>query len=443
MEFDKSTFRITQSGNTGKIALIIGVAGLLLSLLGFFVDKSQFLFSWLTSFTFWVSIGFGGLFFVLIHHMVGAMWSAPIRRISENVMATLPWMILFVIPIFIGMSDLYEWVDIGKEASHDVHTEISHDASQDSHDGHGAEVVEHHNDEMAHHGDKNSDEHHAHQAHVDLIKTKTGYLNVPFFIVRTLIYFGVWTLLAFVLWRKSIRQDFDGFHPDQLVGFRKASAPGLIGFAFTVTFAGFDWMMSLFPAWYSTIYGLYYFAGGLMSILAFLAIVTVSLKNSKVLDEVISAEHYHDIGKLMFAFMVVWAYFAFSQYLLIWYANIPEETIYYHQRWVGGWKFMSVFIVLGHFLIPFILLMSRHVKRNQNLLRAFAVWLLAMHWLDLYWNIMPVLHPTNAMPSWLDLTTMMGIGGIFVFLFWKRLTSHAVVALNDPKLEESINFKNI
>jgi hypothetical protein len=437
MQFDNTTYKFSDKGKTGTIALAIGVIGLVLSLVGFFVDRSQFMFSWLTSFAFWVSIGFGGLFFVMIHHITGAKWSVTARRMAENVMITLPWLILFVIPIFIGMGDLYEWVDIGKD-SHDSEVVMHADSGHEDHSNDHQEPAT-----MLHEEDHEVLDEHAHQAHVDLIASKSGYLNVPFFMVRTIMFFGVWTIFGVSLYRLSIKQDGPGFTIKDYKRFQKLSAPGIIAFAFSVTFAGFDWMMSLFPAWYSTIYGLYFFAGGLFAIMAFLIVVFISLRRQGILEKEITVEHYHDLGKLMFAFMIVWAYFAFSQYLLIWYANIPEETIYYHLRWQGGWKTVSIILPLFHFLIPFILLMSRHVKRNFTALRLFAIFLLIMHWVDLYWNIMPVHSPLSAMPSWLDLTTMMGIGGIFVYIFWRNFTNHAAVAINDPRLMESIKFENM
>ncbi len=452
MQFNSKTYTFSDRGRFGQIVLIIGMIGLIASVIGMFLDRDQFFQSWLTSFTYWVSIGFGALLFVMLHHMVGAVWSIVIRRLMEAVMMALPYMIIFAIPVLIGIPSLYEWANLDSHG--DEHTQVV--AHTEEHgetephaetvlheeDHHGEAVTEEHHSEMEHdesgiHGEN----HHAHQAHVDLIRSKQGYLNTPFFIIRTIVYFAVWTLLALLLWRTSIGQDFNGYDPAQQTSFRKISAPGIIVYALTVTFAGFDWLMSLMPAWYSTIYGLYYFAGGLMSIMAFTAVVTVTLNRNKVLDTVISKEHYHDIGKLLFAFMIVWAYFAFSQYLLIWYANIPEETIYYRDRWVGSWKIVSVLIPIAHFVIPFILVMSRHIKRNPKLLRFWAIWLLVMHWVDLYWNVMPVFHATSAMPSWMDLATMMGIGGFFLFFFWKNFTQHPAVPVHDPRLQESITFR--
>ncbi|MDP8208531.1 MAG: hypothetical protein P9L92_17835 [Candidatus Electryonea clarkiae] len=447
MQFDNTKYEFTDRGKAGTIALVVGVIGLVLSAVGFFVDRSQFMFSWLTSFAFWVSIGFGGLFFVMLHHITNAKWSVTARRMAENIMVTLPWLLIFAIPVFIGMGDLYEWVEIGKahhgekQAIHLDLIETAH-ASEDTNHGNTLSEETHDSHSEANSGHVEHDDH-AHQAHIDLVASKSGFLNVPFFVIRTLIYFAVWTIFAFALYRLSIKQDKPGFTLNDWKRFKVLSAPGIIAFAFTVTFAAFDWLMSLFPAWYSTIYGLYYFAGGLVGIMAFMIVVFVGLRKRGILEKEITIEHYHDLGKLLFAFMIVWAYFSFSQYLLIWYANIPEETIYYHNRWTGSWKAMTLIIVFGHFVIPFVLLMSRHVKRSFDALRFFAIWLLVMHWLDLYWNVMPVLHPESALPSWLDLTTMMGIGGIFLFIFWRNFTKHAVLAFNDPKLDESIEFQNI
>ncbi|HEX03840.1 MAG TPA: hypothetical protein ENH10_01595, partial [Bacteroidetes bacterium] len=350
MQIDKTTYEFTDKGKTGTIALVVGVVGLILSAIGFFLYPRQFMFSWLTSFTFWASIGFGGLFFVMIHHLTNAKWSVTARRMAENVMITLPWMVLFAIPIFLGMGDLYEWVEIGQlndGGSHQADLEIV-DA------GHDAQSIDTHESAIEATDDSHAEnDAYAHQAHVDLIASKSGFLNVPFFIIRTLIYFLVWTIISFGLYRLSIKQDISGVASGDAKRFQVLSAPGIIAFALTVTFAGFDWLMSLYPAWYSTIYGLYYFSGGLVGIMAFMIVVLVGLRYHGVLDKEITVEHYHDLSKLLFAFMTVWAYFAFSQYLLIWYANIPEETVYYHDRWKGSWKAVSLIIVLGHFTIPF------------------------------------------------------------------------------------------
>ncbi len=466
MRFDAEKKTFEDPGKFGKIALIVGIVGVVVSLAGLFINREQFFFSWLVSFAFWMSLGLGALFFVMIHHITGAVWSVVVRRIAESVMMTLPVMAIFVIPVFIGMSDLYEWKRIicdGHATAQDhvervsfipaAHAETGADAhTVDAGKSHHAEVdpnPEAHGMDAAHGGDHETmaahgegHDDHGHAAHMALIREKAGYLNTPFFIARTVIYFIAWSLLGFMLWKTSVRQDSEGFDPAQKKRFRTISAPGIIVFAMTTTFAAFDWLMSLMPAWYSTIYGLYYFAGGIMGIMALLSIITVLLNKKGVLKETITVEHFHDMGKLLFAFMVVWGYFAFSQYLLIWYANIPEETVFYHQRWVGDWKAVSVVLAVLGFVVPFILVMSRSAKRNIGILMFWGFYLLVFHWVDLYWNVMPIHKPESAVPSWLDLTTMVGIGGVFLWAFWSRFTKQAAIPVNDPKLPNSAEFIN-
>jgi hypothetical protein len=220
------------------------------------------------------------------------------------------------------------------------------------------------------------------------------------------------------------------------------SGAGLILFAITITFAAFDWMMSLDAHWYSTIYGAYFFAGSSMAMMAFALIIVIYLRRKKVLHETITIEHDHDIAKLAFAFIVFWAYMAFSQYMLIWYANIPEETIWYEHRWIGSWKTVSIVLMLGHFVIPFMILITRGAKRMPGLMLVGGFWLLAMHYIDIYWNVMPTFAHHGAHFSWMDLSTMVGIGGIFVWYFWRVFTAKALLPVNDPRLEASIEFVN-
>ena len=216
----------------------------------------------------------------------------------------------------------------------------------------------------------------------------------------------------------------------------------MILFAISVSFAGFDWLMSLDPLWYSTIYGVYFFSGGIVATMAFTALFATRFKATGIYNGILSPEHNHAIGKLLFGFIIFWAYMAFSQYLLIWYANIPEETIWYHQRWVGGWKSVTILIAVAHFLLPFVFLMSRTAKRSGKSLGFWAVWMLAMHWIDLYWNIQPQLYPGGARISWMDFAAMAALGGVFFYFFWKRFGAHAIVPVNEPKLGESIRFVN-
>jgi hypothetical protein len=327
---------------------------------------------------------------VLLHHLVGAVWSIVLRRIVESVMAVLPLMIIFFIPVALGIFDLYHW---------------SH---QDA------------------------------VAHDELLQKKVGYLNIPFFYIRAVGYFILWFLLSRSLYKTSLAQD-QKFDAEQIKKFRSTSAPGILLFAITATFASFDWLMSLDPHWYSTIFGVYFFAGSIVALITFITVIAIRLRMQGFLKDVITVEHYHDLGKLTFAFMILWAYMAFSQYFLIWYGNIPEETAWFHHRWDGGWKAVTLLLVLGHFTIPFILLISRASKRNVTFLGIICFWLLFMHWVDLYWIVMPNFHHQFAV-SWMDLTTMIGVGGFFLWMFCLKFTTHPIIPVNDPKLQESINL---
>jgi hypothetical protein len=263
-------------------------------------------------------------------------------------------------------------------------------------------------------------------------------LNFTFFLIRTIIYFLVWITLAYLLNKVSLRQN-TAYSPEQTRRMRIISAPGMILFAFSITFASFDWLMSLDAHWYSTIFGLYVFSGSFLSMLALITFIIIRLQSNNVLTECITKEHYHDLGKLMFAFTVFWGYMAFSQYFLIWYGNIPEETIWFLHRWGDGWEIISLIIVFGHFAIPFFILFPQVTKRNKTIMTIMTIWLLLMHWVDIYWIVMPSLHHGLHL-SWIDLAPFIGIGGIFMYIFWKRFVSQPLVPVNDPKLQQSIDL---
>lgn len=393
MKFDTSTYRMTDPGKLGTIALVIGVIALAASAAGYAIDSKQFFASYLTSFVFWVSIGLGGLFFTMVHHMVGANWSVVIRRILESTGYALPLMFVFFIPLIFGLNELYRW---------SIEEQVATD---------------------------------------HLLQHKEPYLNTPFFIIRNVIYFAVWSFLAHRLYRLSVKQD-DQSTPEITSSFKKASAPGLILFAVTITLASFDWMMSLDAHWFSTIYGAYFFSGSAMAMMAFAQIFVVHMRRNKILNDTITVEHDHDIAKLAFAFIVFWAYMAFSQYMLIWYANIPEETIWYEHRWIGSWKTVSLVLIIGHFVVPFLILITRQAKRMPALMYLGGFWLLIMHYIDIYWNVMPNFAHHGAHFSWMDVSTLVGIGGVFVWYFWKIYTAKALVPVNDPRLDASIEFVN-
>ena len=396
MKFDKETFRLEDAGGLKKFALIFGLVGLIGCVVGFMTQREYFYQSYLTAYVFWITIGLGALFFILVHHLVDATWSVVLRRLAESIMITLPMMVIFFIPIAFGLHDLYHWS---------------------------------HSDAVAH--DK-------------LLQGKAPYLNQTFFLIRTGVYFLIWFLLARGLYKASLKQD-DQHNDDIILKLRRISGPGMLLFALTLTFAAFDWLMSLDPHWYSTIFGVYIFAGSFLSILSFMTLVVAFMRHFGVLREEITIEHFHDLGKLIFAFTIFWSYIAFSQYFLIWYANIPEETIWFLHRWEGNWKYVSLVIVFGHFVIPFLLLLSREPKRSVPAMTVMSIWMLVIHWVDLYWIIWPNFQHEFHL-EFFDIlmcaAAFVGIGGIFVFSFWSKFSSHPIVPLNDPKLQKSIEFVN-
>jgi hypothetical protein len=351
----------------------------------------QFFFSYLVAFLYFLSLALGGTLFVLIHYAAKAGWSVVVRRLSENVMGTLCIFAVLFIPIVIGMDTIFHhW---------------THPGADDP-----------------------------------ILAGKAGYLNSTFFIVRAVIYFAIWTFVSWWFLNKSVGQDTSG---DQSVTrtMQKRSAPAIAAIAVSLSFASFDWIMSLDPHWYSTMFGVYYFAGCLVGIFSLLTLLGMALQRTGILEKEITTEHYHDLGKYMFAFLVFWSYIAFSQYMLIWYANIPEETLWIKHRTTGGWELVAYALMIGHFAIPFFFLLPRTIKRNRALLRLGAIWLLLMHFVDLYWLVMPTLHP-ELHPSLIDLTTMIGVGGFFFAAFGWLARKHAIIPTKDPRLQESLAFEN-
>jgi hypothetical protein len=357
-------------------------------------NPKQFFFSWLVSFLFFLSLALGALFFVLIQYAAQGGWGIVLRRIGETSFATLPVMAALFVPLLFGLHDLYEW---------------SH-----------ADAVE----------------------HDALLRWKAPYLNVPFFLIRAALFFGIWSVIALFYYRGSRGQDATG-DPAVSARLRRLAGPAIIVLALTQTFASIDWIMSLTPHWYSTMFGVYFFAGSFLGFIALLCVVAPAMQRAGLLDTVISAEHLQDIGKLLFAFTAFWAYIAFSQFFLIWYANLPEETIWYKARLEGSWETVSLFIMAGHFGAPFFYLMGRAVKRRGSTLAVGGTWLLAMHFVDLYWQVMPTLHPEGLRPSPLDVAAFVTIGGCFVTAASWLMRRQALVPLRDPRLAESLAFENV
>jgi hypothetical protein len=378
-----------------RMPLVALAVGGLATLASFALGGSgrQLWFSWLVAFVFCLTLALGALFFVLVHFATKAGWGVAVRRLAEGVAGTLPVLAVLFVPVLLGLHELYHWSD--------------------------PQAV----------------------AHDPLLAAKAPYLSRGFFVFRAALYFAVWSVLAVVYVRGSRRQDDTG---DERITRRLTAlaGPALIVFALSVSFASIDWIMSLEPHWYSTVFGVYVFAGCVVSFFSLLVVVSAALGRAGVLRGVITAEHYHDVGKLMFTFIVFWAYIAFAQFFLIWYGNIPEETVWYLRRIDSGWLPVTLLLAIGHFVVPFLYLLPRTIKRRTPLLVAGAVWVLFIHLVDMYWLVMPTLHEDGPRFTVLDLTTFLAVFGLFAGAAGWLLTRRPLVPLRDPRLPESVAFEN-
>jgi hypothetical protein len=457
-------------------ALRIAVVGLVLAVvglgtacyLGFAVAESRrvFFHAYLTAFAYFLSITLGALFFVMLQHLTRAGWSVTVRRLAEALSGNIWLMLLLFLPVLSGMGEVYQW-------SHpeDAHGEVRA-ASQETGTGSGPL--------HAHGGASASSE-----ASVPAY-SKARYLNTQAFAVRFLLYFATWGLLVWLLRSRSIRQDSTG-DPRLTASMERISAPGMLAFSFTVMFASVDLLMSQNPHWTSTIFGLYFFTGCVLSSLVALTLLALWFRAS-VQDGPISVEHLHDLGKLIFGFVFFWGYIAFSQYMLIWYANLPEETQFFIPRQIGPWIWVSVVLLACQLFVPFLGLMSRHAKRQPAVLAFWCVWLLGAHLLDMFWLVMPNLY-VQEMPHaageaagtplpevfkgllasnqavyqlaqqhagfiermWLPLggrsmavllALVTGMGGLYLINTVRLLRAAPLAPVGDPRLHEALAFEN-
>ena len=279
-------------------------------------------------------------------------------------------------------------------------------------------------------------------AHDHLLARKIGFLNSQWFILRGILVIALWSLFSWRLYANSRAQDDSGS-----LAFTRAasrwSAPGLFVLFITASLAAFDWVMSLDPRWWSTMFGVYFLAGGAVAFMAILICICLALRSAGYLTNSIKEEHYHDLGKWLFALTVFWAYVSFSQYMLIWYSNLPEEVVWYQRRLAGSWSWFRPFMVVFHFAIPFFALMPRASKRNLKVLGTFAGWLIVMHYFDLYWQIMPVLHAGGVVPSWIDPVAFVAVGSLYGLVFWYALRERPLVPVGDPRLQQCLAFHNV
>ncbi|OGQ21391.1 MAG: hypothetical protein A3I05_02180 [Deltaproteobacteria bacterium RIFCSPLOWO2_02_FULL_44_10] len=375
-----------------RIVLMIAIAiGIITFAIGLSVDAQRAWANFLLEYYFWLCVSVAGVFFVALQHITASSWSASIRRIPETFLAYLPVsFLLFLVLAFGGLHHLYEWTH------HDV-------------------VATDH-----------------------LLTLKKPYLNETFFALRQILFYLFAFGTGYWMTKNSLRQDITG-DPHLTKLNTKIAAPFLLVFAWGFSFISFDLMMSLSPHWFSTIFGIYCWAILFLSGLSMMTIIVILLHKAGYLREVINENHYHDLGKLLFAFLVFWAYIAFSQFMLIWYANLPEETMYMIPRVTGSWKIFSFCFIAIKFVVPFFTLISRKAKRNQNILLAAAIWIFCAQWIDIYWLVFPTFFDAPVF-GWIEIGLFIGFAGLFFLSVGSFFTRVSPVAVKDPYLAEGLHL---
>ncbi len=376
-------------GKARGLFVLMILAGVATFVYGMGIDSHRIWVNFLLNYFYWLSIALAGVFFAALQHLTGSYWSTTVRRIGEVFIAYLPVSLLLGIVLYFGLGDLLVWF---------------------------------HPDQVA---------------NDPLLQSKSAYLNPSFFIFRHFALYVLVLVMGGWMVKNSLRQDQNG-NPKLTLLNVKISAPFMFFFGWLFTFASFDLIMSLTPHWFSTIFGVYCWAGLFYSGLAMITLWVVLIKKEGPLAPFVTADHLHDLGKLMFAFMVFWAYIGFSQFVLIWYANQPEEVVYYLDR-MHGWSGVSIALALGKFVIPFFLLLSRPAKRNENFLIFMSFWFLAAQWLDLYWMIFPKFYPEAPVFGWMEVGLFAGFAGLFFLTVGSYLSRVSVVAIRDPRIEEALH----
>jgi hypothetical protein len=369
-------------------ALIVGGVFMLLLIIGAFFGGAQFFHAYLVGFIFWIGITLGSLALLMLQHLTGGAWGLVIRRVLEASTRTLPLMLILFIPIIFGLRQIYPWANS------------------------------------------------AFMNTTPALQQKSHYLNPSFFIMRSAIYFAFWSLLALALNWFSLEQDRTGKSRIRK-RLQMISGPGLALLIFSITFATIDWVMSLEPDWSSTIFGLIFVAAWSLSALSFTIVVMSWLSHRAPMDRVAQPRHFHDWGNLLLALVMLWTYFAFSQYLLIWSGNLAEETVWYVARNHGGWGVIALAIVILQFAFPFLALLSRASKKSADKLAVLAVLILVMRVVDVIWLIEPAF-PGHHYGLWMDVVAPIGIGGLWLATFAWQLQKRALVPLNDPQLEQAL-----
>lgn len=376
-----------------KIGFVLLAIGLVLGLVHFMIDSQTAWYGYILAYVFLITVVVGALFLFALEYVAGADWSVPLRRVTEFFASAVPLLIILVIPLLLNIKNIFPWAD-GSLA-----------------------------------GDKS-------------MQSKSPYLNTTFFIIRSVVCIGLWSLFNFMMSRNSVKQDETG---DQSLTKKNIilSAIFIPVFAITLTMSAVDWVMSLSPLWYSTIYGIYFFAGSVLAALSAVTITVILLREKGYMHPRMNDEHYFSLGALLFAFINFWAYIAFSQFMLIWYANLPEETNWFIARYQGGWMFVSFLLIIVHFVVPYATLLSQPAKMDPKKLKFISIWILGAHLIDLVWLIMPNLKngSYSIFSVVLQFSFTVAIVGLLILIIYYKSKKINLVPIKDPKLEKGLNFK--
>jgi hypothetical protein len=381
--------------STGRNVLAFAaLIAIVLCAFGYTQNPERFFRSYMVAFAFTAVTGLGAFFFVMVQYLTGSAWSVTVRRIMENIMITLPVGAVLFIPVAFGLKYIYSWMDTAMVAADPV------------------------------------------------LKLKANYLTQDAFLIRAIIFFVLWSIWIFAIYRQSTKQDTEK-SIRQMHIISRWSAPGLFLVVVVGTLASYDWLMSIEPKWYSTIFGLYILSGGALTFMSIVTLVALGFRKAGLLTKSITMEHYHDLGKWMFALTAFYTYIAFSQYLLIWYANLPEETIWYRNRSAGSWLFWALAMPFIRFVIPFFTLICRPAKRNLTILGVMAVWCIVVEYVDLYWVVMPAYYKDGPQVHWLDFATLALTVSVCGLAFWGRFKKNKMVPVGDMRFEQSLQFENV
>ena len=380
---------------TGRNTLFFAaLVSILACAAGYMTQPERFFQSYLVAFAFTSAIGLGAFFFVMVQYLTGSAWSVVLRRIMENIMITLPVGAILFLPLAFGLEHIYSWSNPEFMASNQA------------------------------------------------LAAKASYLQPNWFLARTYIFFALWSLWIFSIYRQSTKQDTEK-SAKQMHAITRWSAPGLFLVVVVGSFASFDWLMSLDPSWYSTIFGLYYLSDGALAFMSMVTLICLGFRRSGILEKSIRDEHYHDLGKWIFAMTCFYSYIATSQFLLIWYADLPEETIFFRHRSEGAWLALSLSFPIIRFFIPFFILLCRPAKRKLMLIGVMAAYSLIVVYIDLYWLVMPNFYKEGPVLHWLDLATLGATVSVCALVFWGRFKKHKLAPVGDLRFEQSLHFENV